>query len=295
VIIDKLVLKRGLVVYLILAFGLAWAAQIALVVLMRSGAQVGSLPGSSLVSAAALMWPPTVGALVSRQFIEGHNFGDAGLRWPRWGYVLFAWFLPALLMLAALVISLPVYHLDTSLTVLRRLDPASPETALAIQVAEALTVAIPINAIFAFGEEFGWRGYLLPRLQQLLGYWPGLLGHGAIWGLWHAPLIVLAGYEYPRHHYLGVPLFIVFAALAGTILGWLRLETDSIVPSTIVHAGVNAIGGLPLVLLGSFDTAIGGVMFSLLGFIVLLAFIAYLIVSHRLPPARMALGRERNT
>ncbi len=49
--------------------------------------------------------------------------------------------------------------------------------------------------------------------------WPGLPGQGAIWGCWHAPLILLTGYNYPRHHLLGVVLFIVFGMLAGTIVG----------------------------------------------------------------------------
>ena len=41
------------------------------------------------------------------------------------------------------------------------------------QIVLALTLAVPINSMFAFGEEFGWRCYLLPRLMTLLGPWPG--------------------------------------------------------------------------------------------------------------------------
>lgn len=42
---------------------------------------------------------------------------------------------------------------------------------------------------FAFGEEWGWRGYLLPRLP--LGVWSALLLSGLIHGLWHAPILLL--------------------------------------------------------------------------------------------------------
>ncbi|MDN5739460.1 MAG: CPBP family glutamic-type intramembrane protease, partial [Brevibacterium aurantiacum] len=47
-----------------------------------------------------------------------------------------------------------------------------------------------LNITVAFGEEVGWRGWLLTSLRPL-GTWPALLIVGVIWGLWHAPLILL--------------------------------------------------------------------------------------------------------
>ncbi|HUZ77323.1 MAG TPA: type II CAAX endopeptidase family protein [Chloroflexota bacterium] len=289
---TRSVAQRGLVAYLLVTFALAWAAQLAFALIFRSN------PGvlGSFAIIALLMWPPAIGAFVARHFVERSGWADSGLRWPRWRYVVIAWFLPAGFAIASMVISLPLYHFDASLSALpHSVRGPAPQMLLLIQVVAALTLAIPINSIFAFGEELGWRGYLLPRLQQLFGYWPGLLGHGAIWGVWHAPLIVLTGYEYPRHHYLGVLLFIVFLALASTILGWLRLASGSIVPSTIVHAGNNAIGALPLLLLQGVDTAIGGVIYSALGFAVLLVIIAWLVVTGRLADLRSPNWRPGHT
>ncbi|GEM_PF-3739381 len=56
--------------------------------------------------------------------------------------------------------------------------------------------------------------------MTLLGFWPGLIGHGAIWGLWHAPLILLLGCDYPGHPLLRVPLFVVTATLLGIAAFW---------------------------------------------------------------------------
>ncbi len=44
----------------------------------------------------------------------------------------------------------------------------------------------------ALGEEIGWRGFLLPRLQSRLGTVPAALVIGAIWGLWHLPADYIA-------------------------------------------------------------------------------------------------------
>jgi membrane protease YdiL (CAAX protease family) len=183
---------RGVLVYLALAFGLSWIAQIGLAVWSRNGsadAGLQALGGGILIAALGLMWPPAVGAFVARRWVEGNDFSDAGLRLGPMRYVLLGWLLPPLLVLGAMVLSLPVYPFDSTFGALRQMMsqagselPVSAETIVPVQIASGLTVGVLINSVFAFGEEFGWRSYLLPRLIQLLGWWPGVIGHGAIWG-----------------------------------------------------------------------------------------------------------------
>jgi membrane protease YdiL (CAAX protease family) len=292
---------RGVLVYLVLAFGLSWAAQIAVALTARgAGLTVFTSFGPALfLLAIALMWPPALAAFVARRWVEGRNFKDAGLRWPAWRYIVIAWLGPALLTLVTMVASLPVYPFDPEFRTLRELLAATgtPEFPIPlgllviIQVVQALTLAVPINSIFAFGEEFGWRGYLLPRLMERLGTWPGLLAHGAIWGFWHAPLIALASYNYPGHPYLGVPFFVVFCTLAGVLFGWLRLASGSVWPPTVAHAALNAIAGLPLLLLAGADAAVAGTLWSPVGWLVLLATILLLYRAGALPPLRRVAGR----
>lgn len=72
--------------------------------------------------------------------------------------------------------------------------PMPVGTLVALQLA-LMPGAAFINLLPALGEELGWRGWLLPKPLPL-GTLPALLVSGVIWGLWHAPIILL-GYNYP--------------------------------------------------------------------------------------------------
>ncbi len=113
-------------------------------------------------------------------------------------------------------------------------------------------VAIPVLFVFAgvcaFAEEFGWRGFLLPRLLPL-GVKAALLGSGVLWFCWEAPLICLGvvdstliGFNLPLVllcHFLGT------GALA-VVFGYLRLRFDSVFLPTFAHGLLNALGGVSI-------------------------------------------------
>jgi len=103
-------------------------------------------------------------------------------------------------------------------------------------VSVALLGIVP-GFIFAFGEELGWRGYLLPRLVQTGWRFP-LLVSGIVWGVWHSPLFILTGYA---HGAVGLSLvmFILLTSLFGVFIGWLRLKSGSVFVATMAHASFN--------------------------------------------------------
>lgn len=103
----------------------------------------------------------------------------------------------------------------------------------------ALGGALPI-LIYAFSEEFAWRGYLEPKLAAL-----GVVGIrrfvavGIIWGLWHV------GYVFAIPDYTAlpmaafVPLFLLATTVMAVIYGVWRELTGSFWPAFLAHGVAN--------------------------------------------------------
>lgn len=169
----------------------------------------------------------------------------------------------------------------------------------AVIVLVSQLIAIPIagatiNAVLAFGEELGWRGFLVPALRPL-GTWPALLISGVVWGLWHSPVILL-GYNFGRPDLLGVLLMVAGCVAWGVLLGWLRLRSASVWPAVFAHGALNAAGGLVALLYAAgttFDQSLVGPL-GVASWIVLAAVVVVLAVTgqfSRQPELTGAPGR----
>jgi membrane protease YdiL (CAAX protease family) len=116
-------------------------------------------------------------------------------------------------------------------------------TLLVISIA-ILPIAPLINSFFTFGEEYGWRGFLLQTLSRHLGWIKSSILIGFIWGLWHSPLIILTGYEYGLPFWLpGVFLFTILTIPLSIIQTWAYLRWG-IWGSSFSHGAVNAYANL---------------------------------------------------
>ena len=264
----------GIFCYLFLVFGLTWPIEI---VLLRHYPIGGP---AYVIVLVGVMFIPALSALLVRLFVERQGFSDAGLRWGKGRYYLAAWLLPVAFGLVAfgLAVWLRQGEFDRWMTELMvritlqygqmRLPPF--ERMRVYFIVGSLTQAVVLNLIPCFGEEFGWRGYLLMRLLPL-GRLRAMVLSGAIWGVWHAP-IVLQGHNYPQHPVLGVPLMIGFCVLLGIIFGWLRLASGSVFPAAVAHASVNGPGSAMLAFLRARNDLTTGLT-GLLGQAVMLVFV----------------------
>jgi uncharacterized protein len=101
-----------------------------------------------------------------------------------------------------------------------------------------LVIAVPVT-LFTFGEEYGWRGYLLPRLLPLGEIRASVL-LGVIWGLWHLPLII-AGLNYPGVNVLLAIIIFTFVtvALSFTYTWFYVASSGSVLVAAVFHASTN--------------------------------------------------------
>lgn len=94
--------------------------------------------------------------------------------------------------------------------------------------------AIPFWIVtFGLGEEVGWRGYVLPRLQQGRGALRATLILWFFWALWHLPLFF---YTYEASALAG---FLPSLLAAAIVFTWLYNSTGSILIAAVWHGMFN--------------------------------------------------------
>lgn len=215
-------------------FGLSWSLALLFWLL-------GGRMGTPLYFAfgAAYMWVP---GLVALYFSR-----KEGLRLPlalkpnrHW---LFAWLFPVGLTLLSIPLTLP-------------LAPWRGVEALPIpegvplwivflgSILGGLLAGATVNLLFALGEELMWRGYLWERLRPR-GFWPASLEIGLVWGLWHAPLILM-GHNYPSAPILGAGAMTLFTLLLTPALLYVREKGGSLLAPALLHGTLNGVAGLSL-------------------------------------------------
>ena len=113
-------------------------------------------------------------------------------------------------------------------------------------------VMVLVTIVLAFGEEAGWRGYLLPLLQSRLSALSASLVVGVVWFLWHIPLLYLPGQQNGGEAF-PIVLFGATVILSSVLYTWLYNNTrGSVLAVTLLHAGLNIWG--PLVALHPAET-----------------------------------------
>jgi membrane protease YdiL (CAAX protease family) len=253
---------RRILIFLAFAFGIAWLTGLAVYLTggLTNGVQLApGVPLALLLLAVPYMWAPALANIFTR-LLTGEGWRDTGLRphfrrgWPYW---LMGWFLPTVMTVAgaALFFLLFPATFDPALSQVRRLMGNSPMlaaltpwTIVLIVTVQATLLAPVVNVLATFGEEFGWRAYLLPKLLPL-GWRKASLLIGLIWGVWHWPVIFMGyeyGFTYPGYPWAGPLLFIWVTFCFGVFLGWLALKGGSVWPAAIGHAAINGIAGLSI-------------------------------------------------
>src|SRR5947209_5763838 len=207
--LKQLIVRHELVAYFSIAFAGAWLTVLPLV-LSKTGLGVFSftLPTLPFLMLGALAGP-TLAAFV----VTASQRGKVGVwqllrRYVQWR-VGIQWYLLVLIVQPLVIL------LGLSVWL-----GAAPLFSLVQQWPLIFTFYLPLVLTFLFiggplGEEPGWRGFALPRLQQQYGALLGSLILGTLWALWHLP-----GYFGGWLGPFSIPVFLggIIAAIAASII-----------------------------------------------------------------------------
>lgn len=223
---------------------LSWAY--AAVVYFGFGIQgYGDNAMSFVLSASIYMFMPMVTALLL-QAIDKEKVGDTGLlRFKvRWSWLV-AWILPVALVVLSVLVNSLFKGVELGYFVPATDETpdmfASPKMFIAMTIVSGLFAGLTINALAAFGEEYGWRNYLVSAMCDK-SFWTVCLFTGVVWGIWHFPFILM-GHNYPDHRVAGVFMMVLFCLAVSPVELYLVLKSRSMFPAAIFHGTINAFAG----------------------------------------------------
>ena len=189
---------------------------------------------------------------------------------------LVAWILPVAIVLLTIFVNslLPNCDFNTDMSSLIPVE-MNPTFLIVTTIISGLFAGATVNALFAFGEEYGWRNYLVDALREKKFVFASIF-IGIVWGLWHFPLILL-GHNYPQHSVAGVFMMVIFCVLASFVELYFVLKAKSVYPAAIFHGTINAVAGLNVLLIKGGNDLLNGAC-GLSGFIVITIVIAIIYV-----------------
>ncbi|MFA9516897.1 CPBP family intramembrane glutamic endopeptidase [Halopenitus sp. H-Gu1] len=198
---------------------------------------------SPIALAPAYMFSPMVAGLVVclRRDIP---LSTVGLRIGRvrWLVVAAVGALPLVGLTLLLAVAVPGVGFDPTVDPTPGIELPSGLGGVIATFGLVLGLGTTVNALFAFGEEFGWRGYLLWELAPW-GFWKASFGIGALWGVWHAPVII-AGYNYPSFPVIGVVAMTIACLSFSPVYTYLVVRAKSVLAAALLHGVFNGSAGI---------------------------------------------------
>lgn len=229
--------KFSIWIYILIVYALSWPFPI-----------IGAIWGASIASAmgTAAIWViyifnsismimVTVATYILGKYIFKDGFKDSGWSWGKpvhylvvLGWVLFLYFLPTV-----------IDYYQGSAT----FEPGSGwYQLLLLMVGMTIATVVP-----AFGEEFGWRGYMLPHIAQTHSPRKAVLLHNIIWWAWHIPMLATGWIILLNTMGMGTVAVSIIMGMIVTLIGqgvifaYVWVKSQSLAVSTFLHTTNNGI------------------------------------------------------
>lgn len=192
-----------------------------------------------------------------------------------WGWYVLAFLAPPVFIVFALALNV----------LLGEALPAFPAASQIPLVIANFGLVLMIGG--PLGEEFGWRGYLMPMLTARMSWRAASLGVGVVWGLWHLPLFFMDGTPQAD---MPIAIFLINIIAGSVLFGWLFERTGrSVLPALVLHTSLNGFAGI-LGVVPKTPTVLPYMLVT--GLLVLVAAVL-LILPDRAPVIGLARGRSQ--
>ncbi|MGN0033596.1 MAG: CPBP family intramembrane glutamic endopeptidase [Candidatus Limimorpha sp.] len=214
-----------------------------------------------VLCASIYMFMPIITAVLL-QIIDKEKVGSTGLlrfkvRWP-W---LVAWLLPVVVVVLSMLVNSLFKDVELGYFIPvpdnMRDVYGSPARFVMISLVSGLFAGVTVNAVAAFGEEYGWRNYLVDAMRGK-SFLTACLFTGIVWGFWHFPFILM-GHNYPDHRIAGVFMMVLFCLALSPVELYLVLKSGSVFPAAIFHGTINALAGASTVFVKGGSDILNGV------------------------------------
>jgi uncharacterized protein len=188
-----------------------------------------------------LMWCPAIGALFTCNYLR-RPLGTLGWHWGRTRYQVLSYLIPlgystvtySIGWLTGIATINPLQSAE-AYTRFFGLGTLSRPSGIALHLLVVATIGVIQNCATTLGEEIGWRGFLVPELAKRHSFTATAVLSGAIWALWHVPIILFAGYNAGTGWY-GLAVVSSNMIVLCFALTWLRLKSGSLWTGVILHS-----------------------------------------------------------
>lgn len=197
-------------------------------------------PQSAGIAASLAQLSVLIAALITMAAVSRESFSMVGWRLGPWRAYL------AVFVIVVMTLALFTIAALTGGFLHRAPGPPVQASRLLLN----FPILLVILCLFAFAEEFGWRGFLLPKLLPL-GERPALLLSGLFWFCWEAPLVyfgLLDSTIAKEHPVLALVCHFLQTCLVAIALGYLRLRFRSVFLPAFAHGLLNSLGGFSFIL-----------------------------------------------
>lgn len=236
--------KKALSVFLVLTFGLTIILTI--VAKMLGFTLVGKPAMMSQMVIFVAMFIPALSAIITQKLVVKKSLKELGFKWGPLSMYAKAYAIIILMFVVNYLITW-LFFLKPDFTLASFMNQYGvtsglplPASTMILLLSLVTFIMAPIfNMIPSLGEEIGWRGFLLPNLEEL-GQTRAMIYSGMIWALWHTPMILILGFGYGLEAPLGALLHFITVASLGIWMGYVWFKTRSTVLAGFMHAVFNA-------------------------------------------------------